>query len=93
MKLPFNPLPSRPWKRSKDVDSRQWEVWFAWHPATKLDGQTVWLETVFRRVLNDYVDYDDWTRYEYTDEMGVLMYSDFDEQVSYNSASQRKVNI
>ena len=42
----------------------KWEEWFAWRPV-KVHGEWVWMETVYRRCLNTYVDYDDWKRYEY----------------------------
>ena len=41
-----------------------WKKWFAWRPV-KVNGKTVWLEYVYRRMINGYVDFDDWTRYEY----------------------------
>jgi hypothetical protein len=41
-----------------------WRPWFAWRPVT-IHGKRVWLERIFRRSINTYVDMDDWTRYEY----------------------------
>lgn len=41
-----------------------WTPWFAWYPV-KIRGGKVWLRTVYRRPINTYVDFDDWTRYEY----------------------------
>jgi hypothetical protein len=41
-----------------------WKKWFAWYPV-KIKGKRVWLQTVYRRSINSYVDYDNWIRYEY----------------------------
>lgn len=41
-----------------------WKPWFAWRPV-KINGQRIWLKTVYRRCINTYVDMDDWSRYEY----------------------------
>jgi len=41
-----------------------WHKWFAWRPV-KVHGKRVWLRNVYRRCINTYVDYDDWSRYEY----------------------------
>lgn len=41
-----------------------WKPWFAWRPV-KIRGGKVWLRTIYRRSINTYVDYEDWTRYEY----------------------------
>lgn len=35
-------------------DTWEWTDWFAWHPVT-IDGQKVWLETVERRLVGDYL--------------------------------------
>ena len=42
-----------------------WKPWFAWRPVTTVSGKRVWWTTIYRRIVNTYVDYDDWTRYEY----------------------------
>ena len=41
-----------------------WQKWFAWHPV-KIHGRRIWLKTVYRRCINTYVDFDDWSHYEY----------------------------
>ncbi len=41
-----------------------WEKWFAWHPV-RVHGKPVWLKTIYRRHVTTYVDFDDWSRYEY----------------------------
>ena len=48
-----------------------WEPWFAWRPV-KIKGNRVWLKKVYRRKTNTYVNYDDWSRYEYGDMFDVL---------------------
>ena len=41
-----------------------WTKWFAWRPMT-VNGKRTWLKVIYRRRLNTYVDYDNWSRYEY----------------------------
>lgn len=41
-----------------------WKPWFAWRPV-KMHGDWVWLEHIYRRCINTYVDMEDWKRYEY----------------------------
>jgi hypothetical protein len=41
-----------------------WQEFYAWRPV-KVHGKWVWLETVYRRCINTYVDMDNWKRYEY----------------------------
>lgn len=41
-----------------------WRPWFAWRPV-KVNGQTIWLQRIYRRCINAYVDMDDWKRYKY----------------------------
>lgn len=53
------------------IDKMPWNKWFAWYPV-KIDGERVWMTTVYRRLINTYVDNDDWARYEYADIFGVL---------------------
>lgn len=48
----------------RKVEVMPWKPWFAWRPV-KVKGQTIWLEHIYRRSINTYVDMDDWTRYEY----------------------------
>ena len=48
----------------RKIEVLPWEQWFAWHPV-KVNGKRVWLKTVYRRCINTYVDFDDWSRYEY----------------------------
>lgn len=42
-----------------------WEEWFSWRPVKDIHGKWHWLETIYRKVSNTYVDHDDWTRYYY----------------------------
>lgn len=48
-----------------------WKKWYAWRPV-KIKGKRVWMKKVYRRVINTYVDHDNWTRYEYGDIFDVL---------------------
>ena len=48
----------------RKVEVLPWKPWFAWRPV-KIHSERVWLETVYRRKINTYVDMDDWARYEY----------------------------
>lgn len=48
----------------RKVIKGDWEKWFAWYPV-KVHSKRVWMKTVYRRWINTYVDFDDWTRYEY----------------------------
>ena len=41
-----------------------WNKWFAWYPV-KVHGNYIWLKTIYRRCINNYVDMDDWSYYEY----------------------------
>ena len=41
-----------------------WKKWFAWHPV-RVHGKPVWLKTIYRRHVTTYIDFDDWSRYEY----------------------------
>ena len=49
---------------ARKIEVMPWQQWFAWRPV-KIHGRRVWLKTVYRRCINTYVDYDDWSRYEY----------------------------
>jgi len=49
---------------ARKIETGPWQQWFAWRPV-KIKGERVWLETICRRKINTYVDYDDWARYEY----------------------------
>jgi len=49
---------------ARKIERGPWKPWFAWRPV-KVNGQTIWLERIYRRSINTYVDMDDWTRYEY----------------------------
>lgn len=51
--------------------NRQWQKWFAWRPV-RLNGKWIWLKWVYRYRTNNYVDYDDWARYEYGNILNVL---------------------
>jgi hypothetical protein len=48
----------------KAICHSAWKPWWAWRPV-KVHSRWAWLRQVYRRRLNDYVDYDDWSRYEY----------------------------
>lgn len=49
------------------VEREPWKAWFAWRPV-KIKGKYKWFKVVYRREIpKTYVDYDDWTRYEYGD--------------------------
>ena len=48
----------------RKIDKTPWKKWFAWYPVVIHEKRT-WLKTVYRRKINTYVDYDDWSRYEY----------------------------
>ena len=41
-----------------------WRAWFAWHPV-RVHGRWTWLTTVYRYRTNNYVNHDDWARYQY----------------------------
>jgi hypothetical protein len=44
-------------RRSAWIIARmEWHDWFAWRPVL-IEGQTVWLETVQRRMLSDWWKY------------------------------------
>ena len=49
---------------ARKIEKGAWQKWFAWHPV-KIHGRRIWLKTVYRRCVNTYVDFDDWSRYEY----------------------------
>ena len=49
---------------ARKIEKGAWQKWFAWHPV-KIHGRCIWLKTVYRRCINTYVDFDDWSRYEY----------------------------
>lgn len=49
---------------ARKIEIEPWHKWFAWHPIT-IHGKRVWFKTVYRRCINTYVDFDDWSRYEY----------------------------
>lgn len=48
----------------RKIERSPWQQWFAWHPV-KIHGKRVWFTTIYRRCINTYVDFDDWSRYEY----------------------------
>lgn len=48
----------------RKVERSPWKQWFAWRPV-KIHGKRVWGKTVYRRCINTYVDFDDWSHYEY----------------------------
>ena len=49
---------------ARKIEKGAWQKWFAWRPV-KIHGRRIWLKTVYRRCINTYVDFDDWSRYEY----------------------------
>lgn len=50
----------------------KWQSWYAWRPVKTVQGETKWLETIYRTPGNTYVDYDDWRWYHYGTIMDVL---------------------
>jgi hypothetical protein len=50
---------------ARKVEVSPWEPWFAWRSVKTVSGQKVWMERIFRRCINTYVDMDNWKRYEY----------------------------
>lgn len=56
---------------ARKIEVMPWQQWFAWRPV-KIHGKRVWLKTVYRRCINTYVDFDDWSRYEYGTVFDVL---------------------
>ena len=57
---------------SRKIIKRSWNKWFAWYPV-KINGKRVWMTTVYRRLINTYVDMDDWSYYEYGTIFDVLV--------------------
>lgn len=57
---------------ARKIEIAPWQRWFAWHPVTTINGQRMWMRTVYRRCVNTYVDYDNWKRYEYADIFDVI---------------------
>ena len=49
---------------ARKIEKGAWQLWFAWRPV-KIHGKRVWGKTVYRRCINTYVDFDDWSHYEY----------------------------
>lgn len=49
---------------ARKIERSPWTKWFAWYPVM-INGERVWLESVFRRCINTYVEFDNWKRYEY----------------------------
>lgn len=63
----FNPAPKYPtWNDyvARKIVKSPWEQWFAWYPV-KVHNERVWLKTVYRRKINEYVDMESWSRYQY----------------------------
>jgi len=56
---------------ARKIEMTPWTKWFAWRPVT-IKGRRVWLKTVYRRCINTYVDFDDWSHYEYGDMFDIL---------------------
>jgi hypothetical protein len=56
---------------ARKIEMLPWQKWFAWRPVT-IKGRRVWMKTVYRRCINTYVDFDDWSHYEYGDMFDIL---------------------
>jgi hypothetical protein len=49
-----------------------WHRWFAWRPV-KVNNKWKWFSYVYRKeIMQTYVDYNDWTRYNYGTAFDVL---------------------
>jgi hypothetical protein len=57
---------------ARKVVQGSWKPWFAWRPVKTIKGKRVWMEKIYRRCINTYVDMDDWKRYEYGDIFDIL---------------------
>lgn len=57
---------------ARKIEMSPWQKWFAWRPVTSITGQRLWMQLVYRRSINTYVDYDNWKRYEYADIFDVI---------------------
>ena len=57
---------------ARKITKSSWEPWFAWKPVDTVSNKRVWFKKIYRRVVNTYVDYDDWKRYEYGDMFDIL---------------------
>ena len=45
---------------------KPWKKWFAWRPVKLNDGSLCWGKMIYRRAYEKtYVNYDDWTQYQY----------------------------
>jgi hypothetical protein len=51
---------------------KEWKPWFAWYPVQTVSDRWVWWKTIYRKIGNDYVDYDNWRWYWYGDEFDIL---------------------
>jgi len=47
------------------VQLRSWEPWWAWKPVKDIHGTWHWLEMVYRKQGNTYVDHDNFSWYFY----------------------------
>ena len=50
---------------ARKITTSPWSPWFAWKPVDTVGNKRVWFKKIYRRVVNTYVDFDDWKRYEY----------------------------
>jgi hypothetical protein len=57
---------------ARKIEVRPWRPWFAWRPVTTISKQRIWFQPIYRRCVNTYVDYDNWSRYEYADLIDVI---------------------
>jgi len=57
---------------ARKIETSPWQKWYAWYPVTTITGQRLWMQNVYRRCINTYVDMDDWKRYEYADIFDVI---------------------
>jgi hypothetical protein len=57
------------WKSRRYLDvqirKRPWKEWYAWRPVKDIHGKWHWLNIVYRKLGNDYVDHDDFSWYFY----------------------------
>jgi len=57
---------------ARKIEVMPWYIWFAWKPVTTISNERVWLKKIYRRKINTYVDFDDWSRYEYGNMFDIL---------------------
>lgn len=57
---------------ARKIETGPWKKWWAWYPVRMLNGKRAWLDTIYRRKINTYVDHDNWARYEYGNAFDVI---------------------